>query len=205
MKQLQEAAVNAGRAWKPAVQQAFRQVVLERVREYLSSGRVATYDDQNDPVRPDVRFGSVLAHSAFLAERVPRFTEYLRDYPSTALPEVESFVYWSTERLARTAVVRVTHVSILRGHEAGLPDVLAAGREIFSTHYINASLGVTAVVREAPGSPGYLVYLNRSDVDVVGGIFGGLIRWGVQRRLRDEARDVLQGLRRRLESGEPPR
>lgn len=202
MKQLREAAANAGSAWKPAVQQAFRRAVLERVREYLSSGRVAPYDDRKNSVQPDMILASMLAHSPFLVERVPRFTEYLRSYPLTAM-DVESFMYWSTERLARKAVVSVTHVSILRGHGAGLPDALVAGKEIFSTHYVNASLGLTAIIRGEPGSHNYLAYLNRSDVDVVGGMFGGLIRWGVQRRLKDEAKDILQGLRRRLESGEP--
>jgi len=50
----------------------------------------------------------------------------------------------------------------------------------------------------------YLVYLNRSEVDVVGGMFGGLVRWLVQRRLKVEAANVLQGFRQRLEGGEPP-
>jgi hypothetical protein len=31
-----------------------------------------------------------------------------------------------------------------------------------------------------------------------------LTRWFVERRLKDEATEILQGLRRRLESGEPP-
>ena len=39
---------------------------------------------------------------------------------------------------------------------------------------------------------------------MLGGVFGGLVRWFMQRRLKDEAATVLQGLRRRLESGEPP-
>jgi hypothetical protein len=37
-----------------------------------------------------------------------------------------------------------------------------------------------------------------------GGPFKGIIRWFLQRRLKAEAATVLQGLRRRLESGEPP-
>jgi hypothetical protein len=36
------------------------------------------------------------------------------------------------------------------------------------------------------------------------GIFAGIIRWFMQRRLKAEAANVLQGLRRRLETGEPP-
>ena len=95
-------------------------------------------------------------------------------------------------------------MQILRSGVAGAPDVLVAGREIFSTHYVNASLGITALVSGGAGQPTYLVYINRSELDMLHGMFAGLIRWVVQRRLRDEAGRVLLGLRQRLESGEPP-
>ena len=203
MTQVQNAAVEAGSGWKPAVQQAFRRAVLERVQMYLANGYVPAYDDQTNRVWPATRFALLLEHSVFLTKRLPRFAEHLRGYPLTAAPGVESFVYWSKERLARKAIISATHVSILRSGEPGLPDALAAGKEIFATHYVNASLGVTAILRGAPGGPNYLVYVNRSEVDVLGGMFGGLVRWFMQRRLKAEAANLLQGLRRRLESGEP--
>ena len=78
------------------------------------------------------------------------------------------------------------------------------GKELFSTHYVNASLGLTALARGSSGGPNYLVYVNRSEVDVLHGALAPIIRWVMQRRLRAEAASVLQGLRRRLESGEPP-
>ena len=72
------------------------------------------------------------------------------------------------------------------------------------SRYVNASLGITVILRGGSGAGNYLVYLNPSEVDVLGGMFGGLVRWLVQRRLKADAANVLQGLRRRLESGEPP-
>lgn len=79
-----------------------------------------------------------------------------------------------------------------------------AGRQIFATHYLNASLGVTALMRGAPGGPNYLVYVNRSELDVLDGPFAGLIRWFIGKRLKAEAAGALVGLRRRLEGGDPP-
>lgn len=206
MTQLQRAAADAGVDWKPTLQQAFRAVVLQRVQVYLAGGLAGLppYADDVGHTWPAARFSLLLGHTVFLTEHLPRFAEHLGRFPHTPTPEVESFVYWSKERLARRAIVSATHVNILRGHDAGLPDVLVAGKEIFSTHYVNASLGLTAIVRGEPGTHNYLVYLNRSEVDVLGGPFGGLIRWFMQRRLKAEAANVLQGLRRRLESGEPP-
>ena len=181
-------------------------VVLERVKAYLAEGHaaLAPYVDHGDPVWPATRFASVLGHSVFLTEHLPQFAQHLSRYPQTPPPALESFVYWSKERLARRAIISATHVSILRSDEPGLPDALAAGKEIFATQYINASLGITAIVRGEPGALNYLVYVNRSEVDALGGVFGGVVRWFVQRRLKEQAATVLQGLRRRLESGEPP-
>ena len=206
MTQLQRVARDAGRNWQPPLQQAFRAVVLARVNAYLAEGHaaLAPYADHGSPVWPATRFALVLGHSSFLTQRLPRFAEHLSRYPRTPMPAVESFMYWSKERLADTAIISVTHVSILRSDEPDLPDTLVAGKQVFATHYINASLGITAIVRGLPGGPNYLVYVNRSDVDVLGGMFGGLIRWFAQRRLKAEAANVLQGLRRRLESGDPP-
>lgn len=204
MTKVQKAAAEAESDWKPAVQQAFRQTVLERVQMYLANGQVAAYEDQKNLVWPAARFALLLEHSAFLTERLPGFADHLRGYPLAAAPEVESFIYWSKERLARKAIISVTHVSIVRSHDPGLPDALVAGKEIFATHYVNASLGLTAILHGAPGGSNYLAYLNRSEVDMLGGVFGGLVRWFMQRRLKAEAAKVLQGLRRRLESGEPP-
>src|ERR1035437_343911 len=206
MTQLQRAAADAGRDWQPRLQQAFRGVVLERVKTYLVDGHaaLAPYVDDGGRVWPATRFASVLGHSVFLTEHLPQFAQYLSRYPRTRTPAPESFVYWSKERLARKAIISATHVSILRSDEPGLPDALVAGEEIFATHYVNASLGITAIMPGRPGAQHYLAYVNRSEVDVLGGMFGGLVRWFMQRRLKAEAANVLQGLRQRLESGEPP-
>jgi hypothetical protein len=203
MVQLRRAATQAGAAWKPALQQAFREAILDRVRTYAETGRLAAYDDRKEPVWPATRFALILQHLPFLTARVPRFAAHLSGFPQAAAPGVESFLYWSKERLASKAIVSVTHVNILRGLAPDLPDALVATKQIFATHYVNASLGLTAIVRGEPGAFNYLIYLNRSEVDVLAGSLGGLVKWFLQRRLKTEALDVLRGLRKRLEGGEP--
>ena len=177
------------------MQEAFRRVVLSRVTGYLADG------DQRTPPSP---FAALVAHSTWLTAQMAPLAEYLTGYPRSSMPGVDSFVSWSKERLAGKAIISVTHVSIVRGHDAGQPDALVAAKGIFATHYVNASLALTAIVRGDSGRPNYLVYLNRSDVDAFGGFFGGMVRWVAERRLKGEAALVLQGLRRRLESGLPP-
>ena len=202
---LQQPIAEAGDNWKPVLQDAFRQIVLQRVEGYLANGHAALqgYEDKDGLLSLGARFSSLLKRSVFLTGAAPRFAEYLDRYPRAPISEVESFIYWSKERLDGKAIISATHVSILRGGASGLPDALVAGKGIFATHYVNASLGLTAIMRGRPGSPNYLAYVNRSDVDVVGGLFGGLLRVFMERRLKKEASTVLLGLRQRLESGDP--
>ena len=76
-------------------------------------------------------------------------------------------------------------------------------REIFATHYRNASLGLAAVTEDAAGQR-YLVYVNRSQLDLLTGVFGGWKRSLVEGRLKSESANVFNEVRRRLESGSPP-
>ena len=186
-------AAIAGRIdWKSVLQDGFRRVVLQRVEAYLAHGLSS----------PAV-FSSIVRRSMCLTEQLPAFANYLDRYPQVSMPQVESFIYWSKERFGGKPVISVTHVSMLRGAGAAQPDALVAGKQIFATHYMNGALALTAIVGGGPGSRRYLAYLNRSEVDVLGGFLGGLARWLVERRLKSEASDVLQGLRRRIESGPP--
>ena len=205
MNRLREVAAAGGDGWKAALQQGFRAMVLERVNAYLAGGQDAMppYDNDSVQVKPADHFAAVLAHSTFLTTRLPAFVEGLREYPKAAQPGVESFVYWSKEHLAGKSIISARHVNILRGREPGIPDVLVVARQLFATHYVNAELGVTALVADRPAGRNYLVYFNRSEADALGGFFGGLVRWFAERRVRAEAAEVLDGLRHRLESGPP--
>ena len=206
MIRLQQAITGAQGDWKSVLQDAFRHLVLERVQLYLASGHagLSRYEDHGRPVSLQTVFSTILQRSPYLTERLPRFADYLNRYPQVSLPEGESFLYWSKEQFGGKPVVSATHVSIVQSSDEALPEIIVAGKQMFTTHYMNGSLNLTMIVRGSVGSPNYLVYLNRSQVDVFGGWFGGLVRRMVERRVKGEAVDVIQGLRRRLEGGEPP-
>jgi hypothetical protein len=186
-----------------ALQQRFHQIVLDRVNAYLSGNRIGPYADTASEVWPGQEFDRLLDHSPFLTMHASSFAESLRGERRASMPGEESFLYWSKESLGGKPVISVTDVRIVRGDDPSWPDVVVAGKQIFATHYLNASLGVTALVRGEPGRSNRLIYVNRSRLDMLHGTFARIIRWFMQRRLRAEAGNVLQGLRRRLESGEP--
>jgi hypothetical protein len=198
------AIAGAGSKWKPAMQETFRDIVVERARAYLAGGlrELPPYRDRRTPMFGDDEFRLLLEESPFL-RHIPQLPGHLKDFPLGAAPGIESFLYWSKETLGGKPIVSVTHVNIIRPDDPALPEALVAAKQVFASHYMTGSLAVTAIV-DGVAPHRYLVYLNRSRIDVLDGFLGGFVRRIVERRLRSEAADVVRGLRRRLESGEPP-
>jgi hypothetical protein len=167
-----------------AIQLAFREVMVARAGAYLQSGR-----DMLDP-------------PAFLQANWPVVSSDIRAFPHRTPSGSESFLYWSKDGYAGKAIISITHVTIVRGEQAEEPDVLVIGREVFATHYTDGGWSFTALMRDQRTN--LLVYVNQTGIDLLDTWYGGLVRRVVERRLRSEAVDVLNGLRRRLESGDPP-
>jgi len=82
-----------------------------------------------------------------------------------------------------------------------------ASKQIYAMHYYDASLGLTLLVpdRGAGASATFVVYLNRSRIDLFDGMFGGVARRIVAGRARTlvaEQLQRLQGLLAAPSSGE---
>ena len=201
---LRATARAAGPKWQPAVQTAFRELVLQRVRSYATQGHAgfSAYFDRKRPRSPAGAFSGLLNRSSFLNER-GRVLERLADGDEPAV-DADSYLYWSKERIGGKSVISATHVTIFRGDGTQMPDVLMTGKQIFSTHYLDACLGVTALVRDPHRSRSYLVYMNRSDVDLLGGFWGGLARHMIEERIEADGPALLRDVARKLSSGDPP-
>jgi hypothetical protein len=206
LEELQRVQRAGGTDRARVLQDAFRQLVLRRVQTYETSGQAALpdQDDRRVPVSLRATFSSLLQQFVFLRQQLPAVADYLDRWPHATVPHVESFLYWSKETFGAKSVISVTQVSILRGDGPMVPEAVVVGNQVFATHYSDGSLSVTAVVR-GEGSRRYLAYLNESVLDVLDGFRGGLVRRILERRLRSEATTVIRTLRRRLESGDPPR
>ncbi|MGA2712534.1 MAG: hypothetical protein ABSG41_05455 [Bryobacteraceae bacterium] len=182
-------------------QSVFREELLSYIGTYLHEGNSALieYQDKNKPVRLADEFRGVLDARPGLAAFVPEFHDYLARYPTGMLPDVSEFFYWSTESFGLKPVASVTHVSIY----AQPGRTMIASKQIYASHYFDASLGLTAALDDGaagPGSSMYLVYINRSRIDLLGGFFGGLRRAILRGRLREGMRKNLVGVVRKLES-----
>lgn len=174
------------------VQQAF----LDYVKSYLATGNNALveYHDKKKIIRLEDEFRSLLKQSPYLFEYVPEFQEYLDKFPNSQLPNVENFIYWSIEKFGLKPVVSITHVAIYKKKQGNKTYILIASKQIYASHYFDASLGLTGIMNEAETTSkpiSYLMYLNRSRTDTLKGMFSGIKRSLIGGR-------VLEGLEKSL-------
>lgn len=201
---LRQAIERGGSRWRAAVQEEFRRVVLARLGRYREGGLAAIPPivDREPPVQLHETFEELLDASPYLTA-FPRVMTWLRRNGSAPDDGIESFFYWSKERFgAGRPVILVVHVGISRPSGSDAPRVLVTGTQILATHYMNGALSLTGVTGAAPQR--YLFYLNRSQVDLLSGVLGGIRRAIIERRLRRDTPEILDGLRERIESGRPP-
>jgi len=205
IQSLRMAAAVAGAEWKSAVQQEFRRVLLARVARYHAEGvmGLGPYVDHSEVTLPRDVFASIVDRSPYLRGHMPAIADGLLQSPKVDLPNTESFLYWSKEHYGSgKPVIAVTHVHIVRPGGSPLPDVLVLGQEVYASHYRDGSLGITAIVGGGDTAR-YLLYLNRSRLDMLGGLLGGLKRSLIEGRLESEVKPTIATVRRRLESAGP--
>ena len=187
-----------------AIQQSFRRVVLARVNAYLAGGLPGLPPTANRSKA--VCLGEVfqqLATASPSLPHVPCATRWLRDFPNT-LDQIESFLYWSQETYgAGKPVVVVTHIGLIPPVSPGDPSIVL-GKQVMATRYINGGLSVMAITTDEATGVNYLVHLNRTSVDLLGGLFGPIKRAAFESRLRRELPLITQKLRTRLERNVPP-
>jgi hypothetical protein len=177
----------------------FKQMVFDQVRAYWSGEgeRIAQYDDDKRPIRPGPEFAGILANSPYLSELAPGLPEHLRDFPATRTPGYEDFLYWSKESLGIGApFITVTHVTIAHP----VPGIgVITSKDVYSSRYIDSSLGITVASGPADGGGFALVYLNRTRANALRGGFRALRRAMVERLARSGIEESLKKVKARFE------
>jgi hypothetical protein len=179
-----------------------QQILVEYVSRYRDAGMAASmqYADQSKAMDVGREFASLVEADGETWQHFPDLRRHLLLYPMDHTPETSDVLYWSKERVSRRLVVSVTHLAISRTTNG--PSAYAiASKQIYATHYFDASIGLTVLVRDrSVSSPAmYLVYLNRSRVDIFDGLFGGLARTIVTTRARSLVATQLGRLQRSME------
>jgi hypothetical protein len=193
--------------WRPdtASDQAnglLRRILVDYVAEYQRRGTPASmeYADETATLNLSREFASLTDSLGAGWRPFTLLRQHLLDYPATDVPGTIDRLYWSKEKVGRRTVVSITHLAVMRLDDGFPAEYAIASKQIYGSHYFDASLGLTvlAPVRRTSTPQTYLVYLNRSRVDVFGGVFGGLTRHIVTSKARSTVADQLARLQRSL-------
>jgi hypothetical protein len=179
---------------------AMRQYLAVYMQKYLRSGNSAliAYHDASTPRRLADDLRLILDRAAYLQRGWPSLYSAIGSFTGAPLEGLEGFVYWSKEKIGPRAVVSVTHAIISPPRDGS---AAIATKQIYASHYSHASLGLTILLdRSGTDAPRTrVIYVNRSRLDIFGGLFGSIKRSLVRSRARDGAERTMTRLRARLE------
>ena len=181
-----------------------RQVLVGYANGYLDGGAAFPTEYADDEEGLDIRqeFASLAESTPLAWQQFPHLLRHVVEFPAgRSRQPMTDLLYWSKEKVGRRTVVSITHLAITAASADPHPDYAIASKQVYGTHYFDASLGLTVLVRDAVASPDamYLAYFNRSRVDVFHGLFGGITRAAVTSRARSTVANSLEHLKQRLE------
>jgi len=179
-----------------------RQLLVDYVARYRQSGMAAAmeYADRAPRLNVGREFTSMMDADSITSKYAPRLRQHLVEYPASPSESVTDFVYWSKELVRSRPVISITHVATAAAIDESPVAYAIGSKQIYATHYYDASLGLTLLVpdRAAASPVTYVVYLNRSRIDLFDGPFGGVVRRIVSGRARTLVAEQLQRLQRLL-------
>ena len=179
-----------------------RGVLARAARNYLDLGDAGLDElrDHAEPVNRGTEFLTILGRLPYLQASAPGLLRRITGIPSGLRGTTDDFgADWSKADLGLKPIVTLTHVAICTAGR-GPNEVVIASRQIFANHYIDASLGLTALVDSSDGSDmSYLLYVNRSRIDRLSGPFGALARTLMKPRIRKGVEKSLAIAKTRLE------
>jgi hypothetical protein len=181
---------------------AFRTALIDYVTRYLAAGNpeLICYTDKMPRVCLAEELRGLLGEFSVLREQAPMFYEHLAGSRQVPLEGVENFLYWSEEKLGPLKpILSVTHVMIYSMEREGARWSFIAAKQIYASHYSRASLSLTVLVQRNGQNDLWMLYVNRSRVDGLGGWLGAAKRAIVRRRLRNGMLENIGRIRTKLE------
>jgi hypothetical protein len=180
-----------------------RRILLEYVARYQKAGSLAAmeYADSAGRLSLADEFKALVAADKITWPHVPDLRRHLLEFPSVRAGS-RDLVYWSKEKVHRRPVISVTHLAIVPGERESPVQYAVASRQIYAMHYFDVSLGLTLLVPDTSAAKPatYVVYLNRSRIDIFDGVLGGIARKVVKGKARSLVAEQLERVRRTLET-----
>jgi len=176
---------------------AMREFLAGEARAYVAGGSAALpdYADRAGTTARAAAFRQLLRPSEFKAEAQPDLFRWLDEFPRHPLEGADSFLYWSREKFGLKPTISMSHSVLLRRPDA----VVFGSKQIFASHYFEASLGMALFIPVPGAAYGYVTYLNRSRVDTLRGLLAPIARIVAARRARDGLERMMIGVKGKLE------
>jgi hypothetical protein len=175
-----------------------RRLLVDYVARYRERGGMAAmeYADRAPRLNVGLEFASLIDADTITSSYAPRLRRHLLEYPAAPADKVTDFVYWSRELVRGRPVISITHVATAAAVDDSPVAFAIGSKQIYAMHYFDASLGLTLLVpdRTAASSTTYVVYLNRSRIDLFDGLLGGVARRIVAGRARTLVAEQLRRL-----------
>lgn len=203
MERFQKETDPRSKSYANKANELFRELLLDLATSYLSKGNEALpeYNSSKNALRLQDEFQDILVQSKYLSDAAPEFYEYLKEFPKKELPGVEGYIYWSKEKFGFKPVISMTNVIIHQRTFESSQQYMVASKQIYADHYYDGSLGLSILMDDPKNSKGcYLIYVNRSRIDALGGFLSGLRRAIAQPRIRSGMENNLKLLKQRLET-----
>jgi hypothetical protein len=180
-----------------------QRMLVELVAAYLTGGNEAlsAIDDRSVPTRFAEEFRRLLDNSSFVVQH-PSLRDYLLGFPNAQLSNANSILHWSNAKFGLKPVVSVTHLTTvdLGAGESG--PTLLMSKQLYATHYFDASLGLTLLIDAGGRSTGgatYLLYLGRTRTGSLQSRWRWWARSLVASRSREGVERMLTATRQRVE------
>lgn len=186
-----------------------RELLTEVASNYRRQGdsTLMVYENDDEPISVADEFRLMTAAAPAVLQLFPALNRHVQQFPSGTASGIDDVFYWSKEDVGPKVIISVTHIAISAIAD-GPVAFAAASKQLYGSHYFDASLGLTLLLRDDQPSSTVLIYLNRSRIDALHGFFGGLKRAIVRSRARSAMEDTLTRIRTRLPervTTEPPR
>jgi hypothetical protein len=175
----------------------YRQMLLDYVRDYLLRGDAALIEYNDKPTAASLFEGqrALLASLPGFFNGIPQNGT---SFSGQGWSPIEDAIVWSKIKFGLKPVLAINHIVIFKTDQEFGPHVVVLSKQIYASHYFDASLALTGLATN-PSGDHYLFYENHSLADGLQGLFTGIKRRLIERQAMDGLKGVLRETRARLD------
>ena len=176
--------------------------MVDYVTAYRARGDAAlvTYDDSKDTTAAVQVWDAMLSQTPYIYQYAPELDQYLKNYPNDRPPGAREAIYWALDDMSGGQPTLTVNDEIVSESPARPNATFVMSKQLFSDHYLDGGLDLTAILDQASDSSGapsgatpgiYVVMLRRLHFDNLpsGGLLN--IRGRVIGKLTDVTKTLL--------------